>query len=379
MTSQFRLFLQDPDAGLEAFVVADSLVGGRAMGGTRMTAGVTVDEVADLAAAMTRKLALAGIPIGGAKAGIRCGLPPGPARDRVLRAFGRAVAPLLRGGVYLGSDQGVTHADRDRFFAAAHYRPEDSLPWLPCGWPELWHACEDVTGFGVCESVDAAATDYLPADSGRRVAVQGFGLVGRAVATGLSRRGYSIVAVADRAGTVAAPTGLPVPGIIAATDAFGTIDRHALPTGVQILDRAEAWLDLPSDVLVLAAGGHAVHERNVDRVQAKLVVEGSNLGCSPGAERVLAARGVPVLPGPVANIGGAAVTGLLLTDGMPATTDVPGLVNGLFARVAATVRANTIEVVRRGRAEARCLSAVADDLAAQRTAERGIRVEVVSA
>src|SRR5512146_718446 len=121
MTAQLRLFITDPEIDLEAYVVVDSLVNGRAMGGTRMTSTVDVDEVADLAHNMTLKLALADLAIGGAKAGIRCGLPAGPQRDRYLERFGHAIAPLLHGGIYLGVDQGVSFRDRDTFLGAAHF------------------------------------------------------------------------------------------------------------------------------------------------------------------------------------------------------------------------------------------------------------------
>ena len=59
MTTRLRCFVAEPDSGLRAFVVVDSLVGGRAMGGTRMAEDVTVEEVAELARKMTLKLAKA--------------------------------------------------------------------------------------------------------------------------------------------------------------------------------------------------------------------------------------------------------------------------------------------------------------------------------
>src|SRR5215211_5883088 len=101
-----RLWLRQYDA--DAWVVVDDLVEGMAMGGTRMTTSVTEAELAELARAMTHKLALVDLPIGGAKAGIR---PRGPVTDRagLMRAFGRAAAPLLHGGVYLGCDLGTSY------------------------------------------------------------------------------------------------------------------------------------------------------------------------------------------------------------------------------------------------------------------------------
>ncbi|HZN19383.1 MAG TPA: Glu/Leu/Phe/Val dehydrogenase dimerization domain-containing protein [Micromonosporaceae bacterium] len=341
MVSQLRVVANDTDSGLSAFVVVDSLVEGRAMGGTRTTATVTLDEVAALAARMTIKLAWAGIPIGGAKAGIVCDLPAGAERDRCFGDFGRAVAPLLRGGIYLGSDQGTSHRDRDVFFAAAGYdvAGEDVLAALPCKWAQLWEHCEDVTGFGVCQAVLAAVEATVGPGEGR-VVVQGFGAVGRAVASRLAAKGYAIVGVADRSGTVSHPAGLPLPDLLAATDALGNISRVNLPQNVACTRRPDAWLDLDADLLVLAAGGDAIHDGNVDRVRARLVVEGGNLAVTPSAQCTLTRRGVPVLPDYIVNVGGAAVTGLLLTGLAPPCTVVHDLVEWLYDEIGHRIRRN---------------------------------------
>lgn len=370
MTAQLEVMVEDADAELSAFVFVDSLHEGRALGGTRMTGTVTPGEVAGLAHRMTQKLALAGIPIGGAKAGIVCNLPVGPERDRRLAAFGKAVAPLLHGGIYLGSDQGISHRDRDVFFASAHYDvcAEPALHGLPCPWPELWRRCRYVTGFGVCEGI-AAAVDSDPLAGDGTVVIQGFGAVGRGVAEGLERRGLRVVAVADAHGTLAAPGGLPVAALVAATDDHGTVDRSALPPGVEINPAPEAWLDIKADLLVLAAGGDAVHAGNVERVTASLVVEGGNLSCTPEAHRTLAARGVPVLPDFVVNVGSAAVTGLMLTGAAPAGS-LDDIVEWLHDQVSTRIRRNVIQLLGNDPARAQPLIEVAEQLADQLAAKQ---------
>lgn len=360
-------------SGVEGFVVVDSMVGGRAMGGIRMTPGVTVEEVAELAARMTLKLALVDIPMGGAKGGIVSNLPLGPERDRRLRAFGRSVAPLLRGGVYLGSDQGVSHRDRDVILEAAGYdvRAQPGLD-LPCGWDELWHHCDDITGFGVCHGI-LAAVGALGMDGGRkRVAIQGFGSVGYAVAKGLERHGYTIVAVADREGTLACEGGLPVAALRACTDPLGTIGRNLLPASVRQLNGPDAWLDVDAEVLVLAAGGNAVTEANVERVRAAVVAEGANVAVSLGAQRRLAARGVPVLPDIVINPGGAAVSALLLTGSNPRGLDTESLVAWLYREVAGRIETSVQALLERERRDGRLLREIADDLAAEKVERRAL-------
>ncbi|WP_409490940.1 Glu/Leu/Phe/Val dehydrogenase dimerization domain-containing protein [Amycolatopsis sp. cmx-11-12] len=311
-----------PGCDTEAWVVVDSMVDGMAMGGTRMTRDVTEVEVAGLARAMTVKLALAGLPIGGAKAGIR---PHGQVtdRDRVLRAFGSSVAPLLHGGIYLGCDQGTTHADRDLFLAAAGYdvRNRAGAARLQVDWRELWHDLTDITGYGVGIATLTALT-AAGREGPQRVVVQGFGTVGRAAAAFLAEHGHSVVAIADIEGTIEDPAGLPIPALLAATDAAGTVDRSGLPGSVRCSDSsAQRWLDVPADITILAAGASAIDESAVSRVRADFIVEGGNMSCTPGARSALHKAGVCVLPDVVVNVGGAAVTGCVLTGVAP--SDLP--------------------------------------------------------
>ncbi|WP_431683287.1 Glu/Leu/Phe/Val family dehydrogenase [Kitasatospora sp. KL5] len=371
---KIRVFVDNDEADLHAFVIVDSLAQGRAMGGTRMTPGVTPDEVAELARKMTMKLALAGLDIGGAKAGIVCGLPLGPERDRVLAEFGKAVSPLLHGGLYLGGDQGVSHRDRDVFFDAAGFDATlatDSTG-LPCSWPELWKKCSDVTGFGVCEGIDQGVDTLGIRGECRTVAIQGFGCVGSAVAAGLSARGFTVVAVADREGTVSHPDGLPLEALFAATDSAGTIDRGRLPEGLTLDPTPDAWLDVDADVLVLAAGGDAITEANADRVRARIVAEGGNCTCTPGAQRALAARGVKVLPDIVVNTGGAAVTALLLTGEAPAEAmaDADTLTAWLYREVGRRIRRSTDRLLEFAESSGLQLMDAAAELADRRLAER---------
>lgn len=371
MSAQLEVMVEDVEQELSAFVVVDSLTDGRALGGTRMTETVTPGEVAGLAHRMTQKLTLAGIPMGGAKAGIVCGLPAGRDRDRRLAAFGKAVAPLLHGGIYLGSDQGVSHRDRDVVFASARYDvcTEPSLAGLDCPWPELWRRCRYVTGFGICEGIMAAVESGLLAADGT-VGIQGFGAVGRGVAAGLVRHGLQVVAVADRHGTMSAPAGLPVEDLVAITDDHGTVDRSALPPGVEVEDTPEAWLDVDTDLLVLAAGGDAVHAGNVGRVRSTLVVEGGNFSCTPEAHRTLAAHGVPVLPDFVVNVGGAAVTGLMLTGAAPAGLSMNETVEWLHDEVATRIRRNVLRLLGPDPQHMPPLIETAEQLADQLAAQR---------
>ncbi len=335
--------VRDHARSLTGWVVVDSLVDGMAMGGTRMTSTVTEQEVCDLAAAMTVKLALVGLRIGGAKAGI-VSVPEH--REDVLRAFGRSVAPLLHGGVYLGCDQGTTHDDRDLFFVEAGFdvSRKPGITRMRDDWTDLWRHLKDITGYGVAEAA-LEALRLRADDQQRRVAIQGFGTVGRSVAKNLLAGGHKIVAVADVLGTVAATDGLPVAELLEITDPAGTIDRARLPESVTALTGPEAWLDVDAEVLVLAAGGAAIREDNLDRLRADVVVEGGNLCCTSAAKKRLRAAGTVIIPDVVANVGGAGVTGCILTGLAPSDVPTEELVSWLFDWVGQQVRRNTHDVL----------------------------------
>ncbi|ORT56587.1 glutamate dehydrogenase [Streptomyces sp. CB03238] len=335
--------LNGADAPVRGWVVVDSLVESMAMGGTRMTATVTEDEVRALAKGMTAKLSLVGLPIGGAKAGL---VATGKPREHALEHFGRTVAPLLHGGVHLGCDLGVNQADRAAFYDAADYdvRRLTRCARLPMDWGTYWEPLVDITGHGVGVATLTAVAG-MPGPASRRVVIQGFGAVGRGVAKYLERHGHRIVGVADVRGTVSCPDGLPVDGLIKATDPAGTVDRALLPDSVTTANGADAWLDVDADVLVLAANMNAVHAGNAAQVRAALIVEGGNLCCSPEAKDALAAQGVVVIPDVVANVGGAAAGGCALTGTVPFDLPRDQMAAWVFDWVQERVERNTREVL----------------------------------
>ncbi|MCX4761538.1 Glu/Leu/Phe/Val dehydrogenase [Streptomyces sp. NBC_01275] len=339
----FTVSLNGSGGPLKGWVVVDSLVDSLAMGGTRMTSDVTEAEVRALASGMTDKLTLVGLPIGGAKAGI---LSDGSDRENTLRTFGRTVAPLLHGGIHLGCDLGVTPADRAVFFAEAGYDPrrKNRAVDMPYDWRTYYEPLVDCTGHGVGVAAVAALERLHRGGGPRRVVVQGFGSVGRAVARFMERRGHRIVAVADVQGTISADR-LPVDDLLALTDGFGRIDRSRLPQEVTVSDEPEAWLDVDADVLVLAANHNAVNSDNVHRLRARLVVEGGNITVSPEAKLKLAVGGAVLVPDVVANVGGAAAAGLALARVVP--FELPGdqRKNWVFDWVGDRVRRNTLDLL----------------------------------
>jgi glutamate dehydrogenase (NAD(P)+) len=141
---------------------------------------------------------------------------------------------------------------------------------------------------------------------GARVAIQGFGEVGRVAARLLAERGAHIIAVSDSRGGVLAENGdnLDLDAVAAQKAETGTV--VGLPETRSITN--EDLLALPCDILIPAALGGQIHAGNAGEVQAKLIVEGANRPLTPEADDILTARGVRILPDILANAGGVTVS-----------------------------------------------------------------------
>ncbi|MFD7437819.1 Glu/Leu/Phe/Val dehydrogenase dimerization domain-containing protein [Streptomyces sp. NPDC059861] len=312
----------DHVTGRRGFLVVDRLVRGVASGGLRMRPGCTLEEVTGLARGMTVKEALhydpeaRYVPLGGAKGGIDCD-PRDPAAYGLLVRYLRAVRPYIEAFWTTGEDLGLTQDLVDRAAAevglvssiqavypllddeaAARRRLADAFAVEVdgIGLGEL------VGGCGVAESVLAALDRAGVPYAGTRVAVQGLGTMGGATARFLARAGLTVVAVADVRGTIADPAGLDVDELLAARDAYGTVDRSALRPGLLELP-GDAWPATDAEVLVPAAVSYAIGAADQERITARWIVEAANMPVVPEAEALLTARGVTVLPDVVVNSG----------------------------------------------------------------------------
>src|SRR4030088_942852 len=214
-------------------------------GGIRMRAGVTVDEVTDLARPLSPKMAVLEIPYGGAKSGIDCD-PSSPQAPAVLRGFIDAIRPFIAERYATGADLGtreddiiaacqlvgLTHPLQAGFKSeggAGLSRVRQALALTSEGIP----ITELIAGYGVAECT-AEATEVLGLRlNGATVALQGFGNVGGAAARYLDRGGARITVVADIEGTIANENGLDVPHLLSIRDRFGRIDRKRLKPGTR--------------------------------------------------------------------------------------------------------------------------------------------------
>jgi glutamate dehydrogenase (NAD(P)+) len=135
-------------------------------------------------------------------------------------------------------------------------------------------------------------------------AVQGFGKVGSHAARFLAEGGARVVAVSDQYGGVHAPGGLDVAALLSHVAETGSV--VGLP-GADPLTNAEL-LALDVDVLIPAATEDVLDEDTAAAVKARWVVEGANGPTTSEGDRVLADRGITVVPDILANAGGVVVS-----------------------------------------------------------------------
>jgi glutamate dehydrogenase (NAD(P)+) len=149
-------------------------------------------------------------------------------------------------------------------------------------------------------SVEAAPKYCDFALQGARVAIQGFGSVGKHAARFLGDKGTVLVAACDSRGTIYNPKGIDVSRLIALKDSGKSVIDY--PNGEKL--GADAVIDVECEIWIPAARPDVIRKDNVNRLKTKLVPQGANIPFTPEAERILHEKGTLVIPDFIANAGG---------------------------------------------------------------------------
>jgi len=290
--------------------VQHSTVLGPTKGGIRYDGEVTLGECAALAMWMTWKCALLRLPYGGAKGGVRCSPRElsGDELQRITRRFTSELLPII------GPQKDIPAPDMAT--------NEQTMAWMMDTYSmEIGHAVPEIvtgkpislggslfrheaTGAGVVMVVERACQKLGWKLADQRCVVQGFGNVGGIAAAELDAKDATVLAVSDVSGGVYDPGGLDVEELRRFAEQKGSLAEWT--DGDRITN--EELLELPCDVLVLAAREDQLHADNAPRIQARLIAEGANGPTSLEADAILAERGIPVLPDVLTNAGGVTVS-----------------------------------------------------------------------
>jgi glutamate dehydrogenase (NAD(P)+) len=284
---------------------------GPCKGGIRYHPHADADEVLGLATTMTWKTALMDIPFGGAKGGIQ--VDPKQLSPRELESLTRKFTSRI--SIVLGPYRDIPAPDvntnaqvmawiLDEFSARHGYSPA-AVTGKPIALGGSLGR-EEATGRGVAYVMEAYAKDFGPPIKGSRVVIQGFGNVGAHLALFLHEMGAKVVAVSDVEGGLHNDKGLDIPALF--THGY----RNHRPVhdfkGGDRISNDQLW-GVPCEWLVPAAlGGVITKEANATTVDCKVVVEAANSPTTPSADKILADRGIPVIPDFLANGGGVVVS-----------------------------------------------------------------------
>jgi glutamate dehydrogenase (NAD(P)+) len=300
------------DGHLEMFHgyrVQHNAVRGPYKGGLRFHPEVDLNEVRALAALMTWKTALVGIPFGGAKGGITCD-PTKMSRNelqRLTRGFTQKIDMCL--GVYrdIPAPDVNTNAQVMAWIMDEYGKKHGYTPAIVTGKPVNLGGSlgrEEATGRGTA-IITREACKALKIDlKGARVVIQGFGNVGSWTARFLAELGAKIIAVSDVNGGIFDEKGLNIDALFGQRNSTGTIVGLA---GAKSITNAEL-LALECDVLIPAALGGAIDRDNAPDVRARLIVEAANTPLTPRADEILRSRDIPVSPDILVNAGGVTVS-----------------------------------------------------------------------
>ena len=290
------LEVYDPKTKVHGVVVIDNTARGPGKGGMRLVPDISVSEVAGLARAMTWKNALADIPFGGAKAGIRAD-PKKINKEQVIRSFARLLAPVIPKHYISGPDMNITEKEMGWF--SDELNDKNACTGKPACMGGLPHELGS-TGFGVVQATKVACEFTKLSLSGATVAIEGYGNVGTFTHKFISELGAKVVAISDSQGTAFSQNGLDYQTALKTKQTSGSITNYE---GAKKLSASELF-KLDVDIIIPGARPNVINEQNVADVKAKLVVEAANLPIKSQFELELAKRNILVVPDFVANAGG---------------------------------------------------------------------------
>jgi glutamate dehydrogenase (NAD(P)+) len=294
----------------EGYRVQHNIARGPAKGGIRFHPNVSLDEVKALASWMTWKCATVNIPYGGGKGGVICD-PKSMSQselERMTRRYAFEIAPVI------GPDRDIPAPDV--------YTDEQTMAWIMdtismvrghtelgvvTGKPVSLGGSQgrgEATARGALYALRAACRVTGMSLKGTRIAVHGFGNAGAHVARLVAADGARVVALADSQSGVYNEHGIDVQAALRHKAETKTLKGLANASEIA----GDDVLEVDCDVLLPSALENSITLKNVERVRAKIIAELANGPTTPGADRVLAERGVFLIPDILANAGGVTVS-----------------------------------------------------------------------
>ncbi len=283
-------------------------------GGLRFHHTVSLDDLKALAAMMTWKSALMGLPFGGAKGGIKFDPRQYDAVElqritrRFIHSLGRSIGPHHDiPAPDVGTNAKMMAWAMDTYMNTVGYLSHTSVRGVVTGKPLASGGTlgrVKATGQGVVHCICHWAEERDFELEGCTIAVQGFGNVGSHAAVLLAKMGASTVAVGDHTGYLYNAEGFNPHKLQEHVRRTGAIAGY--PAGKTIT--REQFFAVEADILIPAAIENQIGAEEAANLRVKLVAEGANGPCNPAGERIVMERGIDILPDVLANSGGVTVS-----------------------------------------------------------------------
>lgn len=284
---------------LQGYRVQHSSARGPRKGGIRFHHEVNLDEVRALASLMTWKTALIDVPFGGAKGGVA--VDPTQLeeieKEEIIRRWTRSLVNVLGHHRDIPAPDMGTNARTMAWLMDEFHRIEGFQPACVTGKPvELFGALgrEEATGRGVAQITGAALEKNDRKIKNAEVVIQGFGNVGKYAALTCQEMGMKVIAISDVNGAKYNKSGFNVAELMSLTPSqFPGEDIDP-----------EELLQLKCDVLIPAALGGVINEKNAGALRCEMLVEAANQPTTIEADKLLSDGGVVIVPDILANAGG---------------------------------------------------------------------------
>ena len=280
-------------------------------GGIRYHQNVDLTEVVGLAALMTFKNSVLGLPLGGAKGGV-CVDPTKLSRtekQNLTRRYASEISSFIGPTKDIPAPDVGTDPQTMAWFMDTYSQEQGGYaqPGVVTGKPvEIGGSLgrNHATGLGVIYVCERAMEMIGMKMSGSRIVVQGFGNVGSFASKFAFERGARIIAVSDVSGGIHNGDGLNIPQLIEYVKENKTIKGfpHSQPVS------NEQLLELDCDALLPCALEGQIDTHNAENIKCKLIVEGANGPVTNAATKILHKRKIFIAPDVIANGGGVIVS-----------------------------------------------------------------------
>ncbi len=297
------------NASFPAYRVQFNNARGPYKGGIRFHHEADIHEVKALAALMSIKCAVVGIPLGGGKGGVKVNPKELSEKEieKVARGWARAMAEDI------GVDQDIPAPDVYTNPQIMAYMLDEyektvgrSEPGVITGKPIALGGSQGrgtATAQGGVYVLLSLLKKLGKNANGLKVAVQGFGNAGYFAADILHKAGCTIVAVSDSRGGIYNEHGLNPEAVMSIKKETGSVTGAE---GTKLTN--EELLEVACDVLIPAALDNQITKDNAANIKASIILELANGPTTPEADSILAGQGVTLVPDVLANAGGVTVS-----------------------------------------------------------------------